>query len=198
MAGHQVWSCVETHMLARGMVIALDYFNLPPRNNAPPRRDGKAIAKRAIDWAERWYKYLNRRRVNRWHVPNGFAAPPAKITRGHIRTHVVDMNHVYLRIWHLTERQRVRARSGLAGSLRGVPLFNWTQQVRRAQGAAGVPGTLTAAEIAEIMGSNIVAGYGLPAVATVDGIQLRTNMLLSRLPEFLCQLGEVTTMHDFL
>ncbi|KAJ0116342.1 hypothetical protein J7T55_007321 [Diaporthe amygdali] len=107
--------------------------------------------------SQRIYKYLNRRRVNRWHVPNGFAAPPAKITRGHIRTHVVDMNHVYLRIWHLTERQRVRARSNLGGSLIGVPLFNWTQQVRRAQGAAGVPGTLTAAEIAEIMGSNIAA-----------------------------------------
>lgn len=45
-------------MLARGMVIALDYFNLPPRNNAPPRRDGKAIAKRAIDWAERWVRDL--------------------------------------------------------------------------------------------------------------------------------------------
>lgn len=111
---------------------------------------------------------------------------------------MVDMNHVYLRIWHLTERERIRARSGLAGSLIGVPLFNWTQQIRRAQGAAGVPGTLTAAERAEIMGSNIVSGYRVPAGAGVDGTWLGTNMLLSRLPEFLCQLGEVKTMHDFL
>lgn len=55
MAGHYVYSSRETDMLAQGMVIALDYFNLP-RNTDPraARPDGKAVAARATDWGVKW------------------------------------------------------------------------------------------------------------------------------------------------
>lgn len=58
MAGHYVYSCVETDLLSQGMVIALDYFNLPPGNYNDRRQDGKDVAARAAHWGVRWVRYL--------------------------------------------------------------------------------------------------------------------------------------------
>lgn len=113
--------------------------------------------------------------------------------------HVVDMDQVYVRIWHLSEVRRFRSHSGLPGRLIGNNLFNWSQQTRRAQGAAGVAGVMTPAEIAEVMNSPGVVNYPYTAGPglSVNAQIMRRNLLLMRLPEFLCQLGSATSMYDF-
>lgn len=145
-------------------------------------------------------KYLNYQRVRRWNNPVGFAPVPAmrRINKTYVRNaHVVDMDQVYIRIWHLTKRRRFRCHSGLAGTLLGIPRFNWRQSTRMAQGAGGVAGQMTAAEIAEVMNSPAVANYPVSA-GSVDALRMRINELLWMLPEFLCQLGSATTQYSFL
>ncbi|KAG8162287.1 hypothetical protein KVR01_008052 [Diaporthe batatas] len=205
MAGHWVWSCAETQKLALGMVIALDYFNLP-RDQDPraPRADGKKVAMRATDWGVEWTKFLNRKNVRRWNNPIGHAPipnDPKKINKTHIRNaHVVDMDQVYRRIWHLTRPRRRRTHNAIPGALIAGPGFlNWVMSVRTAQGAGG--GALTVAETTEIMNSPLVANYVYPAgigALAADAQLLRARLLLHRLPEFLCQLGSATTQYSFL
>lgn len=129
-----------------------------------------------------------------------------------------DLDRVHDLIWRLTDTSPLlRRRRGVTapGAVVGMRSVAWHANVRRPQGAAGVPcgwAGLAAQERADVLAD--CAGYrpaGLrpargaaaaAAAAWEDAVALTTPVgglgcFADRLPEFLCQLGTATKASDF-